>query len=127
MSRETTDTSNFGNQLPTGRRSFMVEKVERKTGKSNSPFYVWSLSYQREDGERDHGEQILLPNMMGPLLRVLNCKEVSPNKFDWDTEVVLGETFMATVDFVADKKDASKMRQQMTDFAVSKEESATPF
>ena len=112
MSREITDTTNkYPNQdLPDGRNCFKVESIEKKYGKSE--FFVWKLKY-----DKGEGEQILLPNMMGGLLRVLKCEETEPNKFDWDTFEQSGKCFLATVSHKPDQKDPSKIRQHMSDFA----------
>lgn len=111
--RETTDTANqyTNRDIPDGRYSFKVVSVTKKVGKKNVPFYIWKLDYGIASGE-----QVLLPSMMGNLLRVLGCTEISPNKFDWDTDAVEGKTFEATVSHEPDKKDPSKIRQQMNEF-----------
>lgn len=116
--REYTDTMD-SKEIEAGTHIFRVESApEKKLSKNTgSAFFVWKLSYVVQgESDRKYGEQILLPNMMTDLLRVLGCKEVSPKHFEWDTETVVGDTFQATVALVADKKDPSKMRQQMTEF-----------
>lgn len=109
--RETTDTSpRFANEdIPDGPNQFQVISVEKFYGKVE--FFIWKLKFM--GGE---GKQVLLPNMMAPLLRVLRCTETEPNKFDWDTDQQAGKSFKATVSHAPDKKDASKIRQHMTDF-----------
>lgn len=113
--RETTDTNDSypDTDIPDGTYDFKVLGCEKKYGGKNKdkPFYVWKVEF-----EGVKGEQILLPNLMGDLLRVLNCTEVSKGKFDWDTDAVSGKEFTATVSHVQDKKDPAKIRQQMTDF-----------
>src|SRR6267378_2769081 len=109
MSREITDTTPmFANDIPDGRHRFRVRGIEKRYGKVE--FFVWKL--QHKDGE---GEQVLMTNMMGPLLRILKCEEIEPNKFDWDTTEQDGKEFMATVSHEPDRKDPVKIRQKMGD------------
>lgn len=116
--RETTDTSNkYGNgkEIEDGQFDFTVVSVKKKYGgkDKNSPFFVWTLTYGVNNEEV---EQVLMPNMMGGLLKALSCTEIEPNKFDWDTDAQGGKQFTATVSHEPDKKDPSKIRQKMGDF-----------
>ncbi len=121
MSREQTDTNDSypDKDIPDGTYEFKVLNVTKKMGGANKdkPFYVWKLEY-----EGVKGEQVLMPNMMGGLLKALGCMETAPGKFDWDTELVANQVFSAKVTHAPDKKDPSKMRQQMSDFRAVKEE-----
>lgn len=119
--REITDTTNkyTNKDIPDGTWIFKVLGIEKKYGKIE--FFVWKLAH--DGGE---GEQVLLPNMMGGLLRALKCQESEPNKFDWDTEEQIGKYFWATVTHAPDKKDATKIRQHMGDFKVY-EDTEIPF
>lgn len=120
MTMESTDTNRGDNPLPDGRRTFCVGHVKRIT-KSSGDIYIWTLAY--DGGE---GVQILLPNMMGGLLRVLGATEVSPGKFDWETDLMDGKYFEATVSHGVDAKGV--MRQNMTDFAkITGKEDDVPF
>lgn len=113
--RETTDTtSRFADKsIPDGEHVFTVKNVKKKYGGANKdkPFYVWLVSFKGKEGE-----QVLMPNMMGPLLKAIGCTEIKPGHYDWDTDAVEGKTFKATVSREPDKKDPSKMRQQMANF-----------
>jgi hypothetical protein len=113
MSVEMTDTANkYANKdLPDGTGLFRVNGVEKKYGKNGGEFFIWKLQFK--GGE---GEQVLLPNMMSGLLKVLGCEEVEPNKFRWDTNEQDGKTFEATVSRKPDLKDPNKIRQHMGDF-----------
>lgn len=113
MSHEITDTSNkYPNQdIPDGSRTFTVVSVEKKYGGKGGEYFVWKVSF---DG--GVGEQILMPNMMAELLRVLGCTETDKGKFDWDTNEQADKTFVASVSHKADPKDASKIRQHMGGF-----------
>ena len=124
MSREITNTeSRFPNRaIPEGRRRFIIAgPVEKKHGKKGGEFFVWKLQF---DGGL--GEQVLLPNMLGPLLRVLGCQETEPNIFDWDTNDQEGKAFLATVTLVPDSKDPKVVRQHMTEYA-SDQDPGAPF
>lgn len=126
MSREITDTnSNFSaKEIPDGPHDFKVISVVKKFGGANKDkaFYVWALEYEGKSGE-----QALMPNMMGDLLRVLGCKEAEPNKFDWDTEDVVYSKFSAVVSHEPDKKDPSKIRQVMKEFKKVGAQEEIPF
>jgi|WetSurMetagenome_2_1015567.scaffolds.fasta_scaffold83267_2 hypothetical protein len=123
MSRESTDTSNNypDKDIPDGEYLFTVQRVIKKYGGANKDkaFYIWTVGYN----DSAQGEQILMPNLMGDLLRALGCKESTPNKFDWDTDDVVYSKFTATVSHEPDRKDPNKIRQTMKGFkAVGKEE-----
>ena len=112
--QETIDTAsryNNSSDIPDGTYTFEVVTV-RKKYKGEIPFYIWTLEYDKDQ----EGDQVLLPSMMGDLLRVLGCKEISPKKYEWDPDNMEGKEFIATVSHEPDKKDPSKMRQQMTNF-----------
>lgn len=119
MSREQTDTNDSypDRDIPDGTYQFKVESVVKRYGGANKdkPFYSWKLEY-----EGVKGEQVLMPNKMGELLRALKCTETEPGKFDWDTELVVNQVFEATVSHKTDKKGV--LRQEMSDFKPIKED-----
>lgn len=121
MSREYTDTnSDFDNApLPDGRHTFKVLSVRRHM-KGETKMYFWELEY---DGGQ--GTQLFLPSMMGGLLRILGCTETKKNEFDWETELMTGKFFAATVSHEADKKGV--IRQNMKDFAKAENPDEVPF
>lgn len=126
--QETIDTrGQFDTSIPNGEREFRVEEVLRKE-KGKTVLYIWKLSFDGEE-ERESGEQVLLPSMMGDLLRVLGCEETAPmsKKFTWDRDALPGKYFIATVGQEPDKKDPTKIRQQMTGFKKSEKTDETPF
>jgi len=126
MSREMTDTnSQFNDAIPDGTYTFEVHKVIRKDLKGKVG-YEWSLDYAK-DGVDCNGKQLLWPNQMGELLRLLGCKELSPGKFEWDTDLMEGQTFNARVFRQPDKKDPNKIYQMMDGFKKSKSEADVPF
>jgi hypothetical protein len=116
MVREITSTTGKYESapLPEGRRAFVVASApEKKYGKnSGAEYFQWKFQY-----EGGLGDQILLPNMMGGLLKALGCTETGPGVYDWDTSEVEGKAVIATVTISPDKKDPTKMRQRMSDFA----------
>ena len=123
MSREYTDTnSDFNNDpLPDGRQTFRVVSI-RKHMKSETKMYFWTLLY----GDGKEGVQLFLPNQMGNLLRVLGATETKQNEFDWETELMEGKYFEATVKHEADKKGV--VRQTMSEFAkMATKEDEVPF
>ena len=103
--------------LPDGEREFRVEEV-RKLIKGETTLYIWRLSFDGT-GERESGEQVLLPSFMGDLLRVLGCEETGPKKFNWDRDLMPGKSFIATVSHDPDKKKPEVIRQNMTGFKKS--------
>ncbi len=114
--REEIDTNSSypDRDIPDGTYTFKVLSIDKKFGgpKKDKPFYVWNLRYEGIDAE-----QVLMPNLMGDLLKILGCTETSPGKFDWDREALEGKEFDATVSHAPDKK--GKMRQNMGDFKAS--------
>jgi hypothetical protein len=124
MSYETTDTnSQFHDDIPDGKYDFTIVKVERKEIKGNKA-YEWVLQYS--DGE---GKVLTWPNQVGPLLVILGAKEDPAKKghYLWETETMVGKTFRATITHDVDKKNPSKVYQNMKDFKASDKAEVTPF
>ncbi len=109
MIEETDTTNRFGNELPDGPNIFKIKAIERFYNPAD--FWVFTLEYL--GGE---GEQTLFANMLGPLLRILGCEEIEPNKFRWDSELQINKVFKATVSHAPDKKHPEKIRQHMGAF-----------
>lgn len=122
--RETLDTNaRFADtSIPDGEHEFEVKSVTKKYGKKDVAFYVWTLLYKG-----GKGEQVLLPSMMGDLLRVLGCTETTKGHFEWDPELMEGKFFKATVSHEPDKKDPNITRQQMTGFQKVNQTDDVPF
>jgi hypothetical protein len=120
MSRETTDTNSAypDKTISDGKHTFTVEKVVGKP-LGGAYGYVWTLE---EKGK--NYEQVLFGNEMKDLLKILECTEVSPGKYEWDTDAVVGKSFGVTVTHVPDKKKPDVMRQKFTAFTA---EEALPF
>lgn len=105
------DTNSQFSEIPDGEHSFRVvdvRKVEKVKG-----MYSWSLSY--ENGES--GDIAFFGNTMGPLLKVLGCKETEKKGvYRFDSAEVIGVRFKATVYSEPDKNDPNVMRKRMKDF-----------
>lgn len=107
MIEEIDTNSNFERkEIPDGKHTFRVMDIRKA-----KTLYIWELSF---DGQE--GEQAFFGNEMGPLLKVLGCKETDKGKYAFDSEEIKGKTFTATVFREADKKDSSKIYQRMKDF-----------
>lgn len=109
MIDEEIDTNrNLSNkEIPDGVHSFRVLTV-----KKNNAMYIWTFSY--EGGAE--GDIVFFANNMGPLLKVLGCKETAPGKYKLESPEVEGVPFKATVFSEPDKKDKTVLRKRMKDF-----------
>ena len=104
---EETNTTNKFEPLPDGPNIFQIVKIE----KFFSPAEFWAFTLKHSKGEAN---QTFFANMLGPVLRVLGCEEVSPNLFRWDADLQTNKYFKATVSHAADKKGV--LRQHMSNF-----------
>ena len=114
---EETDTTNKFEPLPDGPGIYQIIKIE----KFYSPAEFWAFSLKHAKGE---GNQTFFANMLGPILRVLDCEEVSPNHFRWDSDLQVNKFFKATVSHAPDKKGV--IRQHMSAFE-KVDENTVPF
>ena len=124
MTYEITDTnSQYNDNIPDGTYDFKVVSVVRKEIKGNKA-YEWTLEYS--GGE---GKVLTFPNQIGPLLVLLGAKEDAAKKghYLWETEMMVGKTFKATISHDADKKDAKKVYQNMKDFKATGKTEEVPF
>lgn len=105
------DTNSQFNEIPDGVHSFRVvdvRKVEKVKG-----MYSWTLSYENEE----EGDIAFFGNAMGPILKVLGCKESDKKGiYLFDSSKVIGVPFKATVYSEPDKNDSTKMRKRMKDY-----------
>jgi hypothetical protein len=116
MTYEMTDTnSQFNDNIPDGTYDFEVVSVVRKEIKGKRA-YEWSLNY---DG--GGGKVLTWPNQVGLLLALLGAKEDATKKghYLWETDMMVGKTFKATISHDPDKKDPTKFYQNMKDFKAS--------
>ena len=105
---DTNYVGGFGNkEIPDGKYTFRI-----KGFKKNGKMYIFTLIY---DGDMQ-GEQVFFAGNIGPLLKVLGCKEATKGVYIFDSELVLGSQFTATVCHEANKKDPTKIYQNMKDF-----------
>lgn len=126
MTQESTDTnSQFNDDIPDGTYDFQVEKVYAKDIKGKKG-YEWHLDYVNAEGVDQSGKVLTWPNQIGPLLKVLGCKETDPGKYQWETELMEGKTFKATIVHEKAKK-SDKVYCNIKDFQPSKQTDETPF
>lgn len=102
-----TNSDYSGKDIPEGKNTFRVLKF-----KKNGKMYIFTLSY---DGGKE-GDQVFFAGTVGPLLKVLGCKESAKGVYILDTDTVLGASFSATVYLEPSKKDATKIYRNMKDF-----------
>lgn len=124
MTQEATDTnSQFNDDIKDGTYEFEVVQVVRKEIKGKKA-YEWTLEH--EDGQ---GKVLTWPNQVGPLLAILGAKEDADKKghYLWETEMMAGKTFRATISHDPDKKNPAKVYQNMKDFQKSGKEEDVPF
>lgn len=129
MTYEITDTtSQFHDDIPDGTYDFEIEKVLAKDIKGKKG-YEWHLDYKDADGNDQSGKVLTWPNQIGPLLAILGAKADSEKKghYLWETELMTGKTFKATISHEPDKKNPSKVYQNLGNFLPSKAKEATPF
>ena len=125
MTYEITDTnSQFNDDIPNGIYDFTVHSVVRKEIKGKKA-YEWILNY----GEDGQGKVLTWPNQVGPLLALLGAKEDAERKghYLWETDMMAGKTFKATISHDADKKNPQKVYQNMRDFQKSAQQDDVPF
>lgn len=126
MTQEATDTnSQFGDNIPDGTYDFEIIQVVRKEIKGKKA-YEWTLE---DESNEITGKVLTWPSQIGPLLVILGAKEDPNNKghYLWETELMAGKTFKATISHDADKKNPSKVYQNMKDFQPSAQAEVTPF
>lgn len=100
--------SNFaGKEIPEGRNTFRVTNF-----KKNEKMYIFTLSY--DNGKE--GDMVFFSSNIGPLLKVLGCKESAKGIYILDTGVIMGVAFTATVFLEPNKKDKTKIYRNMKDF-----------
>lgn len=127
MSLELTDTNGqFNDDIPNGTYTFRVFKCVGKNIKDKKG-YEWTLDYVNADGDPAQGKVLTWPNQIGELLRVLGCKETKAGVFEWQTDLMEGQTFKATITHDPNKKDPSKIYMNMKDFQKAEESADAPF
>lgn len=100
MSEQYTDTGKT--LVPEGHYEAMINSVKRKEPKG-FVLYEWAFETLKDDKSFYFGIT-LFSNQMTDLLKALGAEEVTPNRFKWDDELVVGNTIEFNLAHVADKK-----------------------
>lgn len=118
--REETDISgSFHDDIPDGTYDFEIQQVVRKEI-GGQKGYEWILEYNGTSGK-----VLTWPNQIGDLLLILGAEKQPDGKLSWDTDLVEGKTFKATVTHPKTKK--GKVVCALGDFKTSVEEGSIPF
>lgn len=100
MVRQTTNTSGFV-LYPECSVVLKVTKVVLKSKKDDDSvkFYVWSFdTLQSDNAEIENELQFLFfSNRMGELLAALGAEEITPGKYSWEDEEVIGKCVQAKI------------------------------
>lgn len=97
--------------IPEGHYAAMINNVKEKTIKE---FILYEWSFESLVNEKAFYFGItLFSSQMADLLRALGCTEVTKNKFEWDSDQVIGHTVEFNIAHVEDKK--SVIREQLSD------------
>ena len=89
----------------------MINDVKEKTVKQ---YVLYEWSFESDDnGKPFYFGLTMFSSQMAELLRALGCSETTPNKFEWDSDAVIGNTVEFNVCHVADKKGV--IREQISD------------
>lgn len=109
MSKFVTETGRT--LVPEGHYVAMINNVKEKNIKE---FILYEWSFESEVDNKSYYFGItLFSSQMSEILRALNCQEISNNKFEWDSEQVIGNTIEFNICHIADKKGV--IREQLSD------------
>lgn len=112
MVKQTTETGRT--LIPESNYHAMITAVKKKTVKE---FIIYAWSFEALVNDSPFYFTIdLFSSQMGDLLRALKAKEVTPNRFEWDDETVVGNTLSFNIVHVVDKKGI--MREQISDISL---------
>ena len=89
----------------------MINNVKEKEIKEFI-LYEWSFESLVNDKPYYFGVT-LFSSQMADLLRALGCTEITKNKFEWDSDAVIGNTIEFNIAHVPDKKGV--VREVMSD------------
>lgn len=98
--------------IPEGHIVGMINNVIEKEIPGGYIIYEWSFETE-EDGKAKYFSLSTFSSQMIDFLRALGCQEVSKNRFEWDSEQVIGNTIEFNIVHVTDKKGV--IREQMAD------------
>lgn len=110
----TTERTNTSDRIlvPEDHYEAMINKVDRKEIKGGYIIYEWN--FEALVKEKTFYFKIgMFSSQMAELLRAIGAKEVSPNDFEWDRELVKGLTMSFNVVHTTDKKGV--IREQLSD------------
>src|ERR1700680_3621309 len=98
MREETEVSGNYNDDIPDGTYDFEISKVVRKEVLGKKA-YEWTLEYGDQEGK-----VLTWPNQIGELLVILGAEKQPDGKYSWDTDLVEGKTFRATITHPTTKK-----------------------
>lgn len=110
MTKFTTETGRT--LLPESHYVAMINNVKEKEIPGGYIVYEWAFESEESDKTK-YFNISMFSSQMADLLRALNCKEVSKNRFEWESEQVIGYTIEFNIVHVADKKGV--VREQLSD------------
>lgn len=109
MSEQYTDTGKT--LVPESYYEAMITAVVKKEPKGFL-MYEWKFETLKND-KLFYFSITLFASQMSELLKALGAEEVTPNRFKWDDEKVIGNTISFNLVHVADKKGV--IREQLSD------------
>jgi len=89
-----TDTN--GGIFERGKYTFRVVDIPMEVDVKGYKAWQWSFEADTEDGPLPYQERFMVW-LVGPLLRALGCKEITPGKFDWNPTDVFGRAVNAEI------------------------------
>lgn len=105
---ETTDTNRF-EIMPEGHYVFTVSKVPEKLKSQTTGKVYYKFEFETiVQGKIKKHIEVFMPWMASELLKALGAVEVSPNKFEWEREAVMGKEIEADLMHEEDRKDPKK-------------------
>lgn len=108
--------------IPESHYVAMINNVKQKEVKE---FILYDWSFESVVNEKPYYFGIsFFSSQMADLLRALGCQEVTKNKFEWDSEAVIGNTIEFNLAHVADKKGV--IREVMSDIKLLSVNTSTP-
>lgn len=106
-------TTETGRTLtPEGHNVAMITNVKEKEIPGGYIVYEWSFEKEEDNNVKYFG-LTMFSSQMADLLRALGCQEVIKNRFEWESEQVIGNTIEFNIVHAADKKGV--IREQMAD------------
>lgn len=98
--------------IPEGHIVAMITNVKEKEIPGGYVVYEWAFEAE-EGGKAKYFSLSMFSSQMSELLKVLGAIEVTKNKFEWDSDDMIGNTIEFNICHVPDKKGT--VREQMAD------------